>query len=129
MKLRVVAAGLGSRDTYRILQNYAAAGVDARITSDVDGARAVKSGSADLYLGSCYSGQGGALAAAIAILGLNNTSMVGTPGRGLDRTKVEDAVARGVRAFGMTQDQIATAVPAIMDLVLERRPDEPSSAE
>ena len=59
---------------------------------------------------------------AIAILGLASTSMVGTPGRGLDRVKVAEAVERGVRAFGMTQDQITDAVPAIVGLLLARDP-------
>jgi hypothetical protein len=120
MTLRIVAAGLGSRDTFRILQQYSSDGIEARVTSDFEGARAVQRGDADYYLGSCYSGQGGALAAAIATLGLASTSMVGTPGRGVDQAKVEAAVARGVRAFGMTQDQIAAAVPFIVRLLLAR---------
>lgn len=120
MPLRIVAAGLGSREIHRILVGYGDR-VTARVTSDVEGARAVQRGDADYYLGACYSGQGGALAAAIAILGLPSTSMVGTPGRGLDRAKVGEAVERGVRAFGMTQDQIASAVPAVVDLLLARQ--------
>lgn len=120
MPLRIVAASLGSREIHRILVGYGDR-VTARVTSDVEGARAVQRGDADYYLGACYSGQGGALAAAIAILGLPSTSMVGTPGRGLDRSKVAEAVERGVRAFGMTQDQIASAVPVVVDLLLARQ--------
>lgn len=122
MALRIVAAGLGSREIHRILQGFGPDRVSARVTSDIEGARAVERGEADYYLGACYSGQGGALAAAIAILGLASTSMVGTPGRGLDRVKVAEAVERGVRAFGMTQDQITDAVPAIVGLLLARDP-------
>jgi hypothetical protein len=120
MTVRIVATGLGSREIHRILQGYTASGVEAKVSSDFEGAKAVKRGDADYYLGACYSGQGGALAAAIAVLGLPNTTMVGVPGRGPDRVKIEEAVGRGVKAFGMTQDQIAQAVPLIVDLLLRK---------
>lgn len=120
MTIRIVATGLGAREIHRVLQQYPGE-VEARVTSDIEGARAVKQGDADVYFGSCYSGQGGALAAAIAVLGLDSTSMVGMPGRGADRQKIRDGVDRGVRAFGMTQDQIAEAVPALVAELLRRR--------
>ena len=39
---------------------------------------------------------------------------------GVDMAKLNDAVGRGVRAFGMTQDQIDTAVPALVEALLSR---------
>jgi hypothetical protein len=119
MTLRIVAAGLGAREIHRALQQYPGQ-VEARVTSDIEGARAVQRGDADVYFGSCYSGQGGALAVAIAVLGLPSTAMVGLPGRGTDRAKIREGVERGVRAFGMTQDQIAEAVPALVAELLKR---------
>jgi hypothetical protein len=120
MPLRFVAAGLGAREIHRALQQYPN-DVEARVTNDIEGARAVQQGTADYYIGSCYSGQGGALAAAIAVLGLPATAMVGVPGRGADRVRIREAIQRGVRAFGMTQDQISEAVPALVAELLQRR--------
>jgi hypothetical protein len=120
MGLRIVAAGIASREIFRVLQRYDTALVEARVMSDIEAAKAVKRGEADYYLGACYSGQGGALAAAIAVLGYAVTAMVGVPGRGTDRVRITDAVERGVKAFGMTHDQIAEAVPIVVDLLLQR---------
>jgi hypothetical protein len=120
MPLRFVAAGLGAREIHRALQQYPD-DVESRVTNDIEGARAIQEGTADYFIGSCYSGQGGALAAAIAVLGLPATSMVGVPGRGADPTRIREAVERGVRAFGMTQDQISEAVPALVAELLRRR--------
>lgn len=120
MALKIVAAGVGSSEIHQALQAYDATVVDAQMMSDLVGARAVESGEMDIYLGACYSGQGGALAAAIAVLGYKNTAMVGLPGRPADPEQVAEAIANGTQAFGMTLDQIEKAVPMIVDLLLEK---------
>ena len=119
MTLRIVAAGIGSREIHRILEQYDPDAIQAQIMSDFEGAQAVQRGEVDFYFGACYSGQGGALAAAIAILGYTNTAMVGTPGRGADPEKITEAVGQGVKAFGMTHDQIEQAVPLLVETLLE----------
>ena len=120
MTLKIVAAGIGSREIHQILAQYDSTLVEAQVMSDFEGAQAVQRGDVDFYFGACYSGQGGALAAAIAILGYSNTAMVGTPGRAADPKKVSEAVAQGIKAFGMTHDQIAQAVPLIVDALLAK---------
>ena len=102
------------------LKSYDPSRIETRMMSDYEGAKAVEVGEADYYLGACYSGQGGALAAAIAILGYENTAMVGDPGRGPDKNRITDAVNRGIKAFGMTNDQIDQAVPMVIDLIIEK---------
>ena len=123
MTLKIAAAGVGSRQIHQALQAYDAELVEAQMMSDLAAARAVQSGEMDLYLGACYSGQGGALAAAIGVLGYTNTVMVGLPGRPADPQKVAEGIANGVQAFGMTLDQIEKAVPMIVDLLLQKEGD------
>ncbi len=119
MTLKIVAAGIGSREIHQILEQYDSASIRSQIMSDFEGAQAVQRGDADVYFGACYSGQGGALAAAIAILGYTNTAMVGDPGRGVDSDKIAEAVSQGIKAFGMTHDQIEQAVPLLVEALLK----------
>ena len=72
----------------------------------------VKSGNADLYLGACMTGGGGALAMAIAILGYGACMTVSDA----DENAIRDALKSGKKAFGFTPSMSRTVVPVIVRL-------------
>lgn len=94
-------------------------GLDSTITtmvkSDLEAAMAVKTGQADYYVGACHTGGGGALAMAIALLGMPSCETVSMPGKQPTAEKVETAVNAGKKAFGFTADHKDQAVPMIIN--------------
>lgn len=93
--------------------------VETVVMGDIDAAMAVKSGSADYYLGACNTGGGGALSMAIAILGYNNCATVSMPGSIKSDEEIVAEVKSGKKAFGFTPEHITKVVPVIMAALLE----------
>lgn len=119
--VRVVAAGVDAPTMARIAQDAGGGRIEAAALGDMQGARLVKKGQADYYIGTCWSGGGGALAAATAILGAKHVGIVGTPGMNVTEERVRTMVAEGRIAFGFAYEQTATAIPVIIKEILARR--------
>ena len=85
------------------------------IKDDVAAAMEVKGGKADLYLGACMTGGGGALAMAIAILGYGTCMTVADA----DEAAIRKALESGKKAFGFTPSMSKTVVPVIVRLAKE----------
>ena len=77
-------------------------------------AMAVKTGQADYYFGACKTGGGGALAMAIALLGMNQCATVSMPGKMLSEEEILAQVKAGKKAFGFTDQHIEKVVPIIL---------------
>lgn len=94
--------------------------VDVNIKNDIEAALSVKNGSSDYYLGACNTGGGGALAMAIALLGMGACTTLSMPGniRGDDEIIAE--VKAGKKAFGFTAQHIDQVVPVLMQALLEQ---------
>lgn len=119
--VRFVVCGMGKEEIARAIRDRGGSSVEARATSDFEAAAAIKSGSADYYIGACQSGAGGALAVAIAILGFGNVvRLSGVGSAGVDRSLVASAVSSGKRAFGIAHSHVASGVPLIVAAILER---------
>lgn len=117
--LRFVVSGLGKTEIARAVQAAGGDRARAEIMTDMEGARAVKTGAADYFVGSCATGQGGALAAAIAMLGYGNCVMLG--GKSASPGEVEQKVlSKDWKAFGVRADQVDTVVPVLVDTLLRR---------
>lgn len=99
-------------DTVRQLAGDKATSVT--IMNDIDAAMAIKSGQADFYLGACNTGGGGALAMAIAIVGMDKCATVGMPGKILSDDEIVAFVKAGKIAFGFTGQDIDAVVPIII---------------
>jgi hypothetical protein len=119
--IRVVAAGVDAPSMAQLAQNAGGGRVEAAALGDMQGARLVKKGQADYYIGTCWSGGGGALAAATAILGANQVGIVGTPGMVVTEERVRTMVEEGRIAFGFAYEQTATAIPIIIRQILSYR--------
>ena len=119
--VRIVAAGVDAPTMARLAQDAGGGRVEAAALGDMQGARLVKKGQADYYLGTCWSGGGGALAAATAILGANQVGIVGTPGMVVTEERVRTMVGEGRIAFGFAYEQTITAIPLIVKAILAHR--------
>jgi Protein of unknown function DUF2620 len=119
--IRVVASGVDAPTMAQLAQNAGGGRVEAAALGDMQGARLVKKGQADYYIGTCWSGGGGALAAATAILGANLVGIVGTPGMVVTEERVRTMVGEGRIAFGFAYEQTSTAIPLIIREILAHR--------
>lgn len=116
--VRVVVAGVDAAGMARIAEEAGGGRVKAVPLGDLQGARLVKTGRADYYIGTCWSGGGGALAAATAILGSRHVGICGTPGMQVKEEKVRDFLAEGRTAFGFPYEQSQTAIPTIVRAIV-----------
>ncbi|RPF48716.1 uncharacterized protein DUF2620 [Hydrogenoanaerobacterium saccharovorans] len=91
---------------------------NVRVMGDIEAAMAVKNGDADIYLGACNTGGGGALAMAIALLGMNQCATISMPGTIKSETEIAAEVKAGKKAFGFTAQHIETLVPLILKYLL-----------
>ena len=74
----------------------------------------VETGQADYYFGACKTGGGGALAMAIALLGMNQCATVSMPGKMLSEDEILAQVKAGKKAYGFTDQHIEKVVPIIL---------------
>ena len=119
--IRIVLAGVDAKSMAKMAQDCGGSQVQAVAIGDMQGARLVKKGQADYYLGTCWSGGGGALAAATAILGTSLVGIAGTPGMAVTRERVAELIAEGRKAFGFAYEQSQAAIPMIIKEILASR--------
>lgn len=118
MKKIVVGGQMDKQDIAALVKKIAGGRATVEIKSDIEAAMAIKSGTADIYLGACSTGGGGALALAIAILGLGLCSTVSMPGSIKTDEEIKKEVEAGKKAFGFTAQDIGKVVPVILSYVL-----------
>lgn len=118
--IRVVAAGVDAETMAQLARDAGDGRVESIAVSDMQGAKLVKKGQADYYLGTCWSGGGGALAAATALLGAARVGMAGTPGIAADAQKIGGLLDDGAVAFGFPYEQSRSAIPLIIQAILAR---------
>ncbi|MCW2736850.1 DUF2620 family protein [Nocardioides sp.] len=122
-KIRVVAAGVDAETMAQLAREAGDGRIDAVAVTDMQGARLVKKGQADYYLGTCWSGGGGALAAATALLGASRVGIAGAPGIAADPDKIAALLEEGKVAFGFPYEQSRSAIPLIISTILTRPAD------
>jgi hypothetical protein len=118
--LRIVVGGLKKDVIERSAKAAGGDQVEVTITSDFEGAKKVKAGDADYYLGACNSGGGAALSVAIGILGYGNCSTVAKAGGKPNAQTIEKLVQEGKIAFGVAVESIEEAVPLIVNNLLKK---------
>ncbi|MDR1834544.1 MAG: DUF2620 domain-containing protein [Fusobacteriaceae bacterium] len=95
--------------------------VSVTVSGDIQAAMEVKSGNADYYIGACNTGGGGALAMAIAILGLNQCATLSMPGNVKSEAEIAGEVAAGKKAFGFTAQHMDLILPVLMKHLLSKQ--------
>lgn len=94
--------------------------VQIDVKSDLDAAMAMKTGQYDYYIGACNTGGGGALAMAIALLGVDKCSTVSMPGNIKDEAFIQSEVQKGKIAFGFTAQHREAVLPIIIRELLKK---------
>lgn len=102
-------------DTIRTLAGHKAQSVV--VMNDIEAAMALKNGTVDYYFGACNTGGGGALAMAIAIVGMQSCATVGMPGKILSDDEIIAHVKNGKKAFGFTGQDADVVVPVIIKAI------------
>lgn len=118
--VRIVTAGVDAEGMAKLANEAGGTRVQAAATGDMQGARLVKKGVVDYYFGTCWSGGGGALAAATAMLGAERVGIVATPGIAVDPALVVDYLEQGRTAFGFPYEQSRSAISTLVAAILER---------
>lgn len=119
MKTIVIGGQIDKKSVAQLAEQYAGAKAKVVIKGDIEAAMDIKSGKADLYLGACNTGGGGALAMAIALLGMNLCQTVSMPGKIYSEEEIKQAVKEGKKAFGFTAQHATQVVPIILRYALE----------
>ncbi len=113
--MKIVVGGQMDKDMVAsILKKYVDEETLITIQSDIQAAMAIKTGTADYYFGACNTGGGGALAMAIALLGLNQCSTVAMPGNIKSESEIRKEVQSGKKAFGFTPQAAEIVIPIII---------------
>ena len=117
--MKIVIGGMVEQDTiFELVKKIAGPNAEVTKKNDIEAAMDVKNGVADYYLGACHTGGGGALAMAIAIVGMNKCVTVSMPGKILNDEDIAKEVNNGKRAFGFTAQHMDQVVPAILKAIM-----------
>lgn len=119
--LRVVVGGQIDKDKVaEIIRRIGGEKVTVTIKSDIEAAMAIKTNQADYYFGACNTGGGGALAMAIALLGMGFCSTVSMPGKIRSDEEIIKEIESGKKAFGFTPQHAEQVIPVIMNKILSK---------
>jgi hypothetical protein len=119
--IRINVGGLAAKEIAALAAQVGGDQVEVQVGTDIVGAQQVAMGMADYYFGACATGRGGALAMAMALLGVSKCFTASTTGRPPKEQEVREAVAAGKKAFGFTTDHVDWAVPMIVKAILAGR--------
>ncbi|WP_029452257.1 DUF2620 domain-containing protein [Clostridium algidicarnis] len=118
--IKIVIGGQLDKDMVaEITRKVAGDRATIEIKSDIEAAMAIKTGEADYYLGACNTGGGGALAMAIALLGMGLCATVSMPGNIKSKEAIISEIEAGKKAFGFTPQHADTVIPIIVNKILE----------
>ena len=118
MKRRVIGGQIDKQRVADITAKIAGDKASIEIKSDIEAAMAIKTGAADFYLGACNTGGGGALAMAIALLGMGDCATVSMPGNIKSEAEIKAEVEAGKRAYGFTAQHAEEVIPVILKYIL-----------
>jgi hypothetical protein len=115
----VVGGQLDKERIKKIITDFAGEKAIVDIQGDLDAALSMQAGTYDYYIGACNTGSGGALAMAIAILGLENCVTLSMPGKILSDEKMKEEVESGKIAFGFTAQDADNVLSVILPLIIK----------
>jgi hypothetical protein len=118
--MRIVIGGQVEREALAdLVRKLGGDRVEVSVKNDIEAAMDVKNGAADYYLGACHTGGGGALAMAIALLGMSTCATLSMPGNIRSEEEIRKEVLAGKKAFGFTAQHMNQVVPCVLNLILK----------
>lgn len=118
MKRIVIGGQIDKQKVADITAKIAGDKATIEIKSDIEAAMAIKTGTADIYLGACNTGGGGALAMAIALLGMGQCATISMPGHIKTEDEIKAEVELGKKAYGFTAQHAEEVIPTILKYLL-----------
>lgn len=119
-KLVLVASGIAKGAIVKAAQQAGGGRVEVLSMSDIQAAQAVKAGQANYFIGSCATGQGGALTMAIALLGPTRCVMLTNRGRMMEAGDIQERVRMDYLAYGISADHAPEVIPLLVQALLEK---------
>ncbi|MFH5823526.1 DUF2620 family protein [Georgenia sp. AZ-5] len=120
--MRFVTYGMGRERVVGLIRSVAPPGSVVEALSDFQAANDVRAGQADVAIGVCQSGAGGALAIPMALLGAGSCAQLSTPSKQPTGEEIREAVASGKKVFGLALSHVDTAIPTLVQ-ALSASPD------
>ncbi len=118
--LKIVVGGqIDKQMVADTIKKYGGDEVTIEIKTDIEAAMAIKTGAADYYFGACNTGGGGALAMAIALLGMPKCATVTMPGKIRSDEEIIEEIKNGKVAFGFTPQHAEQVIPVIMKEIIK----------
>lgn len=119
--IRIVVGGLIDKDEIaEMIKKIGGDKVTVMVKSDIEAALAIKTNQADYYFGACLTGGGGALAMAIALLGMGMCATVSMPGMMKSEAEIMNELTGGKKAFGFTPQHSEQVISILMNTILEK---------
>lgn len=120
--LRIVVGGqINKQEIHKAIENFFKdEEIELAIKNDLDAVNLVKAGKFDYYIGACNTGGGGALAMAIALLGMDSCKTISMPGKISSDEEIKKAVDQGRIAFGFTAQHADSVLPVLLTAIKER---------
>ena len=115
----VVGGQIDKKKIKDIIVNFAGDKVSVDVLGDLDAAMAMQAGQYDYYIGACNTGGGGALAMAIALLGMDQCATLSMPGKILSDEKIKEEVEKGKVAFGFTAQDADNVLSVVLPLIIK----------
>lgn len=117
--IRIVVGGQIDKERIAdIIRKIGGDKITLQVKSDIEAAMAIKTNQADYYFGACNTGGGGALAMAIALLGMPLCATVSMPGNIRSDEEIIGEIEKGKKAFGFTPQHAEQVIPVIMNKIL-----------
>lgn len=118
--IRIVVGGqIDKKRIKDIIVNFAGDKATVDVLGDLEAAMAISTGQYDYYIGACNTGGGGALAMAIAILGMEQCATLSMPGKILSNEKIKEEVESGKIAFGFTAQDADNVLSVVLPLIIK----------
>lgn len=118
MKKIVIGGQIDKQKIADLTKKIAGDRASVEIKNDIEAAMAIKNGTADIYLGACNTGGGGALAMAIALLGMGKCATVSMPGNIKTEEEIKKEIELGKKAYGFTAQHAEEVIPIILKYIL-----------
>ena len=124
--LRIVIGGqVNKQEIYKKKKKYLGeSNVFLEIKNDLEAVNALKKGNFDYYVGACNTGGGGALAMAMALLGMDLCKTISMPGKIFADEEIIKAVEEGKKAFGFVDQHTEKVLPVLLTAILNKREKE-----
>jgi hypothetical protein len=112
--MRFITYGMGRERVVDLVRSSAPPGSTVDALSDYQAANDVRTGKADVAIGVCQSGAGGALAIPMALLGAGACAQLSTPTRQPTRDEIVAAATSGKKVFGLALAHVEAAIPILV---------------